>query len=231
MIIGHIGVRAGSKGLAGKNMRMLAGKPLLQWSLDQLREHPRVDAVMVSTDCPDMYQFAREQGALDIGLRADALATDDASKWDVWRDSLQKAVGLGLAPDIFLDFDATAPLRRQVDVTNALDLFEREAPDMVMSCTIARKNPYFNLVEPDETGALQVSKPLPHAVVARQHAPLVYEHVGSLYVVSPSYLNRASFLYDGRVLPYVMAQQYCYDIDSMADFDYVEYLIKTGKAI
>ena len=66
-----------------------------------------------------------------------------------------------------------------LDIDGALDLFAARAPDMVMSCCEARKNPYFNLVEPDANGALHVSKPLPGGVVARQQAPVVWEHAAS----------------------------------------------------
>lgn len=226
MIIGHIGVRGGSKGLPGKNMKMLHGKPLLQWSLDQLLDHPMIDVVVVSTDDPEMLHFAVGKGALDIGLRPAELASDTASKWDVWRHALDAVEAkLGQKASLFVDLDATSPLRLAEDITNAIELFKAKKPDMVMSCTPARKNPYFNLVEPDETGALHVSKPLPGNVVARQQAPVVYEHAASTYVVDPDYLRSATFLYDGRVIPYVMPADRCHDIDDPNDFDYVEWLM------
>ncbi|MDZ4136774.1 MAG: acylneuraminate cytidylyltransferase family protein, partial [Paracoccaceae bacterium] len=127
----------------------------------------------------------------------------------------------------FLDLDCTSPLRLACDITKALDLFAREAPDMVMSCCEARKNPYFNLVEPDASGALHVSKPLPGGVVARQQAPVVYEHAASTYVVAPAYLRRAQSLYEGRVIPYLMPPERCVDIDSPFDFKLVEFLLNT----
>ena len=112
------------------------------------------------------------------------------------------------------------------DIENALILFAEAHPDMVMSCCEARKNPYFNLVEPDATGALHVSKPLPGGVVARQQAPVVYEHAASTYVVSPDYLRRAGGLWDGRVIPYLMPPERCVDIDSPFDFTLVEFLLR-----
>lgn len=104
----------------------------------------------------------------------------------------------------FLDLDCTSPLRLPEDINGALTLYETEHPDMVMSVCEARKNPYFNLVEPDATGALHVSKPLPGGVWARQDAPVVYEHVGMVYVVDPRYLGHAKTIYEGRVIPYVL---------------------------
>ena len=120
----------------------------------------------------------------------------------------------------------TSPLREDEDIDNALSLFKSKVPDMVMSCCDARKNPYFNLLEVDDTGFLQVSKPLSENVVARQHAPTVYEHAASTYVVAPSYLRSAGFLYEGRVIPYVMPTERCLDIDTELDFKIVEFLMK-----
>ncbi len=227
MIIGHIGARKGSKGVPGKNFRSICGKPLIDWSLDQLFACPQVDAVVVSTDDQAIYDHAVAKGALKIGLRPAHLATDGAGKWGVWQHALAEAEKLTGPATAFLDLDCTSPLRLPEDIDAALALFADQKPDMVMSCCEARKNPYFNLVEPDETGALHVSKPLPGGVVARQHAPTVYEHAASTYVVAPDYLHRASSLYQGRVIPYLMPAERCVDIDTPFDFTLVEFLLNT----
>ena len=226
MILGHIGARKGSKGVVGKNFRPIAGKPLIDWSLDQLFRNKNVDAVVVSTDDPEVYEHGLKRGALDIGLRPEKLATDGSSKWKVWQHSLDVAEEKLGPITTFLDLDCTSPLREDEDIDNALDLFKSQAPDMVMSCCDARKNPYFNLVEVGETGSLQVSKPLPGNVVARQQAPTVYEHAASTYVLAPSYLRSAGFLYEGHVIPYVMPTERCLDIDTEFDFKIVEFLMK-----
>ncbi|MDG1282309.1 MAG: acylneuraminate cytidylyltransferase family protein [Pseudorhodobacter sp.] len=225
MIIGHIGARKGSKGVPGKNFRPICGKPLIDWSLDQLFDCPLVDAVVVSTDDEAIYAHAIAKGALEIGLRPAHLATDTAGKWGVWQHALEASEALTGPVTAFLDLDCTSPLRLPEDITQALALFAREAPDMVMSCCEARKNPYFNLVEPDASGALHVSKPLPGGVVARQQAPVVYEHAASTYVVAPAYLKKAKSLYEGRVIPYLMEADRCVDIDSPFDFKLVEFLL------
>lgn len=230
MILGHIGARKGSKGVPGKNTRPIAGKPLIDWSLDQLLTHPRVDAVVVSTDDEALYAHALAKGCLPVGLRPAHLATDTAGKWGVWQHALEASQAHLAAPvTAFLDLDCTSPLRLSSDIDGALDLFDRERPDMVMSCCEARKNPYFNLVEPDATGALHVSKPLPGGVVARQQAPVVYEHAASTYVVSPDYLRRSKGLWEGRVIPYLMPAERCLDIDTPFDFDMVEWLLEKAR--
>lgn len=225
MILGHIGARMGSKGVPRKNFRMIHGKPLIDWSLDQLLCHSLVDSVVVSTDDAEIYDHAVAKGALSIGLRPTHLATDAAGKWGVWQHALDASEALIGRVDVFLDLDCTSPLRLSEDITAALNLFQTERPDMVMSCCEARKNPYFNLVEPDASGALHVSKVLPGGIVARQQAPTVYEHAASTYVIDPDYLKRAKAIWEGRVIPYLMPPERCVDIDSPFDFRLVEFLL------
>lgn len=226
MILGHIGVRKGSKGVPGKNFRAFLGKPLIDWSLDQLLAHERVDHVVVSTDDERIYDHAIGKGCLEMGLRPAELASDTAAKWNVWQHALGEGEKLIGPVDAFLDLDCTSPLRLPEDIDGALDAFFDKRPDMIMSCTEARKNPYFNLVEPDQSGYIHVSKPLPGGVVARQQAPAVWEHVASTYVVDPAYLKRAKGLFQGRVLPYMMPPERSLDIDSELDFRMVEVLMQ-----
>ena len=229
MIIGHIGARAGSKGVPNKNFRMLHGKHLIDWSLDQLIASDRVDHVVVSSDSPEIYEHALKRGCLDIGLRPAALATDTAAKWDVWQHALREVEKLTGPADAFLDLDCTSPLRLPKDIDAGLDLFSAEAPDMVMSCCESRKNPYFNMLETDANGALHVSKPLPHGIVARQQAPMVYDHVGLVYVVKPAYLRTATRLFEGHVIPLIVPNERSLDVDSPFDWDVIDYLL--GKQI
>ena len=231
MIIGHIGARKGSKGVPGKNFREMCGKPLMDWSIDQLLDSERVEAVVFSTDCPEMYAHAVLKGALDIGLRPAHLATDDAPKWGVWQHALAAAEAkLGQTARAFVDLDCTSPLRLPQDIDSALDLFEAQSPDMVMSCCESRKNPYFNMVELNEAGSLRVSKPLADGVWARQNAPVVYDHVGLVYVLDPTYLRNAKTIYEGRVLPYIIPAERCWDVDSPFDWKVVEFLLKDRLA-
>ena len=229
MIIGHIGARAGSKGVPNKNFRMLHGKHLIDWALDQLLDCARVDHVVVSTDSEEMYAHAVARGSLDIGLRPAELATDTAAKWHVWQNALEAAEKLTGPADAFLDLDCTSPLRLPEDIEAGLDLYAAEQPDMVMSCCESRKNPYFNMLETDADGGLHVSKPLPHGVVARQQAPMVYAHVGLVYVVKPDYLRRAASLFDDHVIPLIVPNERGLDVDSPFDWDVIEYLL--GKQI
>ena len=225
MIIGHIGARKGSKGVPGKNMKEICGKPLIEWSIEHLKNNGKIDGFTVSTDCSEILEFALSKGAIDIGMRSRELSGDNCSKWKVWQDSLTKLKSINIKTDIMVDLDCTNPLREDKDITNAINIYIKEEADLVISCANARKNPYFNLLEYNDTGYLDVSKKLEKAVVARQAAPVVLEHVASTYVISPKYLENNSFLYGGKVLPYMMNEEKSYDIDSMIDFKIVELLL------
>lgn len=96
---------------------------------------------------------------------------------------------------------------------------------MVMSCCESRKNPYFNMLEADESGALAVSKPLPGGVVARQQAPMVYDHVGLVYVLNPAYLRTAKSLFEGRVIPLIVPNERGLDVDSPFDWQVIDFLM------
>jgi len=225
MIIGHIGARGGSKGVPGKNFKNLHGKPLIDWSLDQLFASNDVDHVVVSTDDPEMYEHGLKRGGLDIGIRPAHLANDTAGKWDVWQHALEEVEKITGPADTFIDLDCTSPLRLQEDLDGALALYTSQNPDMVMSCCESRKNPYFNILELDDAGSLHVSKPLPGGVLARQQAPKVLDHVGLVYVLNTDYLRRAKSLFEGRVIPYEVPNERGLDVDSPIDWEIIEFLM------
>ncbi|MEL6683314.1 MAG: acylneuraminate cytidylyltransferase family protein, partial [Pseudomonadota bacterium] len=143
----------------------------------------------------------------------------------VWQHALDEVEKITGPVATFIDLDCTSPLRLQEDLDGAIALFEAEQPDMVMSCCESRKNPYFNILEVDETGKLGVSKPLPGGVVARQQAPKVLDHVGLVYVLKPDYLRTATALFDGQVIPYEVPGERGLDVDSPIDWEIVEFLM------
>tara|TARA_B100002019_G_scaffold276010_1_gene274424 strand:+ start:20436 stop:21122 length:687 start_codon:yes stop_codon:yes gene_type:complete len=225
MIIGHIGARGNSKGLPKKNFKKISGKPLIEWSIDQLIENHKIDAFVVSSDDPEIIDFGLKKGAYDIGIRPKKLATDNASKLSVWKHSLSKIKKNFKNIEIFLDLDCTSPLRENNDISNAINDFYKFSPDMVMSCCEARKNPYFNMVEFKPDGSLKISKRAKDTIVARQKAPIVLEHVASIYAISPDFIEKANSLLDGYVIPYIMPFERSLDIDSKFDFKIVEFLL------
>lgn len=220
-----IGARGGSKGLPGKNIKPLLGKPLLSWTIEQALKCDEIDRVIVSTDCSEIANAAVKSGAEILFQRPPDLSNDDIGKWQVWQhalDSFERITGETVG--VFVDLDCTSPLREVSDITNAILAYKHAKCDAVFSVCEARKNPYFNLVERVD-GGFVVCKPLGDRVLRRQDAPMVYEHVASIYVLSPQYLRQSSGLLDGNVEGYLMPHERSLDVDTQFDFDIVEHLM------
>lgn len=223
-----IGARGGSKGVAGKNFRPLLGKPLIAWSIEQALACPEIQRVVVSTDSEAIADVARQYGAHVPFMRPAELANDTAGKWEVWQHALTAtdAHFAGDPIDLFVDLDCTSPLRDVDDISQAIAQFRATDKDAVFTVCEARKNPYFNMLEFDEGGSLRICKQLPKPIVRRQDAPRVYEHVASIYVLSPDYLRRGTGLLSGRTEGYDIGSAKSLDIDSEFDFELVEYLMR-----
>ncbi|MCU0911155.1 MAG: acylneuraminate cytidylyltransferase family protein [Rhodobacteraceae bacterium] len=220
MILGHIGVRAGSKGVPGKNFRPICGKPLIDWSLDQLLAHPDVDEVVVSTDSPEIYAHAVAKGTLAIGLRPDHLATDTAGKWGVWQHALAASEALTGPVTAFLDLDATSPLREARRTSPAR---WRCSPPSgpTWSCPAARRGRTPTSTWSSLTPPARSMSPSPCRAGwwrASRRPPFTNTPP------RPTSLRRTMF--EGRVIPYLMPPERCIDIDTEFDFRMVEWLLK-----
>jgi len=151
--------RGGSKGVPNKNILHLLGKPLLIHSLDQARESGLFDCIVVSSDSKEILQLAEEWGVDHAIERPEELATDFAPKLPVIQHCFQTAETLsGMTFDIAVDLDATSPLRNQADLKGVVDLLEsHDSTTNVITGAPARRSPYFNLVELDESGSVHLS--------------------------------------------------------------------------
>jgi N-acylneuraminate cytidylyltransferase len=225
---GHIGFRKGSKGVPNKNTRIFCGKPLFEWSLEQLKNTECIEGFCVSTDDEKAYERCLELGALDIGLRSSNLSNDTSAKFSVWQDSAKKINSLSIEFDAILDLDCTAPLREPQDIFNAIQEFKKFSPDIVMSIADARKNPYFNLLEENQDGYLEICKG-DGRVFSRQKAPNVYEHASSTYVISKVFLQNGSYLYDAKIKGFLMPFERTIDIDNELDWEIASFLFNRVK--
>lgn len=221
-----IAARGGSKGLEGKNIRHLLGKPLIAWSIEQAKACPKISRVMVSTDDERIAAVALQYGAEVPFLRPAELAGDRVGKWEVWQHALEYCEkNLNWPVDIYVDLDCTSPMREVEDISRAIEQFQRSKVDAVFSICEARKNPYFNMVE-YKNGRLEICKPLAKPILRRQDAPPVYEHVASIYVLSPDYLRRGSGLLSGHTEGYDIGPTKSLDVDSEFDFELIECLMR-----
>lgn len=221
--------RAGSKGVKGKNIRKLLGKPLIAYTIKQAKDWGRASQVVVSTDSSEIAAIAKKYGAEVPFLRPKALASDTAAKLPAIRHALRTCEDLyGVKYDFVVDLDPTAPFRTKEDLDNCLKLFLNKRPRSLFSVVRARKNPYFNMVEETRNGWVKLCKKLPGEIVRRQDAPPVYDLNASIYFIGRELLNdeRQNSIVTDRSLVYVMDDYAAFDIDSERDFAFVEYLLK-----
>ena len=143
-----IGARGGSKGVPGKNIRLLAGKPLIAWSIEQARSSPLIDHVVVSTDDEEIAKISKNYSAEVPFKRPASLASDKAGKWEVWQHALKECEKFyNKNFDIYVDLDCTSPIRDVEDINQAIKKYKQSNLDAIFSVCESRKNPYFNMVE------------------------------------------------------------------------------------
>lgn len=221
--VATICARGGSQGLPGKNVRPLAGKPLIVHSIEQALGCPLIHAVYVSTDDEGIADIARRAGANVPFLRPAELATASAPKLPVIRHLVEAIEAAGVAIGRIVDLQPTAPLRNVSDIAACLDLLDAETDCVITGC-LGHENPYFNMVELDESGDAGLSKPLAEGITGREMAPPVYVMNGSVYVWHRATLAKG--IWGGRTRLHVMPRERSVDIDSAIDFQLAELLMR-----
>jgi CMP-N-acetylneuraminic acid synthetase len=225
--IAFIFARGGSKGLPGKNIRLLCGKPLIAWSIEQARAVGRISQVIVSTDSEEIAKVARSWGADVPFIRPSELASDHSAEWLAWRHALDFVLTAhGALPDAMVSVPATAPLRASKDIEACLDEFEKGGADVVVTMTDAHRSPYFNMVKVAQDGSVGLVMPPSTAVVRRQDVPAVYDLTTVAYVARPQFVRNHNGMFDGVVRAVHVPHARAIDIDTLADFEYAEFLMK-----
>ncbi|WP_374028790.1 cytidylyltransferase domain-containing protein [Bdellovibrio bacteriovorus] len=218
--------RGGSKGVVGKNLREVDGKPLLAYSIEQAQKSGLFDAIAFSSDSDDILNAARDAGVKYLIKRPAELATDTAAKIPVIRHCAEEAEKMsGIRFDTFVDLDCTSPLRDVQDIINAVEMLEAGGCDNVITGMPARRSPYFNLVELKD-GFVELSKKLERPVVRRQDAPQCYDLNASIYVWNRESFFHSQSLFTGKTKIYVMPEERSLDIDTQFDFEIVTSLLR-----
>ena len=227
--IAFVFARGGSKGLPGKNLRMLGGKPLIAWAIQHGLAVSRISRVIVSTDSQEIAEVAREHGAEVPFLRPTELAQDNSPEWLAWRHALAyvEAEASGL-PDAMVSLPATAPLRTPDDVDRCLDAFFQGDADVVITVSPAHRSPYFNMVKSNPDGTVGLVMPPPEGITRRQDVPPVYDMATIAYVARPSFVLEQGGIFEGRVRAVQVPQERAIDIDTIHDFRLAEFFLSAG---
>lgn len=224
--IAFIFARGGTKGLPGKNIRPLAGKPLIGWSIEHARAVKSIGRVIVSTDSEEIAAVARDFGAEVPFLRPEELARDDSPEWLAWRHALTYLQeSEGALPDTMLSVPTTAPLRLSTDLEACLDEFAKGDADMVITVTDAHRNPWFNMVKQNSDGSVGLVIAPASRIMRRQDAPMVFDMTTVAYVARPQFVMQQMGTFNGRVRAVKVPVERAIDIDTLHDFELAEFLI------
>ncbi|AMK11488.1 cytidylyltransferase domain-containing protein [Pseudodesulfovibrio indicus] len=222
---GFIFARGGSKGVPGKNIRPLAGLPLIGHAIKAGRDSGMLDRIIVSTDDPKIAEVAEELGAEVPFLRPAELARDDTPEWLAWRH----AVDMVDQFDLFVSLPCTAPLRIGQDVRNCIELFERGGCDMVVTARPAERHPSFNMVTLAEDGYAAIAMPPGATITRRQDAPPVFDLTTVCYVTTPDFIRRRESVFQGRVKAVIVPPERALDIDTEQDFAFAQFMMERNK--
>ena len=226
-VVGAIFARGGSKGVPGKNMRLLAGKPLIVYAIETALASKLIDRVIVSTDNAEIAAVAQQYGAEVPFMRPQELARDDSPEWLAWQHAIrtmESAQG-GLKIVVFVCIPPTSPLRAVEDVEACIVTLLDSDADLVITVKPAERNPYFNMVVLDEAGYAQLALPSEVAIHHRQDAPPVYDITTVTYAARPEFVLNARSMFEGKVKAVVVPAGRALDIDTELDFKFAEFLL------
>jgi len=227
-IVGFIFARGGSKGVLRKNIRLLAGKPLISYAIDTGLQSQLINRIVVSTDDEEIAQIAQDFGAEVPFLRPKELAKDNSPELLSWKHAIcyLNEQDKGQELDVFVSIPPTAPLRTIEDVDNCISTFMENNVDVVITVKKTSRHPSFNMVILDEENYAKLFYPTDKQVTRRQEAPPVFAVTTVAYVARPKFILEAtSSIFEGKLKAVLIPEERAIDIDTELDFQFVEFLI------
>ncbi|MEV4882998.1 acylneuraminate cytidylyltransferase family protein [Chitinophaga ginsengisegetis] len=218
-----IPARGGSKGVPGKNTKLLHNKPLIQYSIEVAMAVTNSENICISTDDANAMRIATDNGIVIPFQRPPHLATDTAATRDVCLHALDFYREKGIIYDTLVLLQPTSPFRSPDHVRDAMALYDDEI-DMVVSVKETSANPYYVLFEENEQGFLSKSKSGNYT--RRQDCPKVWEYNGAVYIINVKALRDRPVNEFKKIRKYVMDEYASVDIDSQLDWDWAEFLLQ-----
>ena len=220
-----IGARRGSKGVKRKNIRPLAGKPLIGYTIESAIDSKLFSHIIVSTEDKEIALIAKKFGAEVPFMRPKKLADDNASMFSVWKHGILELQKLEYDFDVMVHRDCTVPFIRNNDIKGTIKLLEQKKCNGVFAVYRQHLNPYFNMVETNQHGFLQISKKKRRSIKRRQDAPIVYQMNGLFAIYVDKLLKYKTHL-GPKILPYEIPPETGLMIDTEMEFKLAELLVK-----
>jgi N-acylneuraminate cytidylyltransferase/CMP-N,N'-diacetyllegionaminic acid synthase len=226
-ILGVIPARGGSKGILGKNLIEVGGKPLIAWTIEAALRSGALDRLMVSTDDEEIADVARKCGAEVPWYRPDELARDDSAIIDGLIYEVKRLENdLNYIADLVMLLQPTSPLRTSENIIEAVELHKEKKASSVVSVCEALNHPYL-IKKVDDQGRLSnfLDLPIPETSMNRQNLPPAYMLNGAIYLFERKVLLAKKSLYGNPTFAYVMPQYKSHDIDDHFDLAFINLLI------
>ncbi|OUS31765.1 acylneuraminate cytidylyltransferase [Gammaproteobacteria bacterium 45_16_T64] len=222
---GFIFARGGSKGLPRKNVKSLAGRPMICYSIDIAKKVDKLDRVFVSTDDDEIARIAESQGATVIE-RPSHLAGDSSAEWDSWRHAVEWVRDQVGDFQEMVSLPVTSPLRSVQDVEAAMFKRERLKADICISMTEASRSPYFNMVREIDGEQIKLVIDPQNRVYRRQDSPRVFDVSTVVYAMSVDFIMTHEGIFEGKVVAIEVPKERAVDIDDIYDFMLAEAILK-----
>ena len=222
-VIAIIPARSGSKGIQRKNIRLLAGKPLIAYSIEAALKSKYIDRVVVSTEDEEIAEISKKYGA-EVIERPQELAKDKSPTIDTIYHAFNVLEKENYSPDVVVLLQPTSPLRTAVDIDNAIKLFLDGKCESVVSVCEMEHPPYWSLKT--EEGYLKPLFDAKYFRIRRQDLEKAYMPNGAIFVSTLQILYKYKSFYCEKIIPYVMLAERSVDIDTEMDFLLAELLVK-----
>lgn len=229
-ILAIIPARGGSKRLPSKNIRRLAGKPLIQYTIEAALRCPFIDRVVVSTDDKKIASVAKRLGAEIPVLRPKKLATDAAPTLPVLQHMVRYLGKQGYRPDVVVTLQPTSPLRTSSHLTRAIQMFLSDplADSLVSTVRVPGNFIPECVMKKNHHGYLELYKKSKKPPVRNQTKPQYFARNGAaIYITKTGRLKH--YLWGGRLLNFVMDETSSQDIDSAEDLQAAQRVLKTDR--
>jgi N-acylneuraminate cytidylyltransferase/CMP-N,N'-diacetyllegionaminic acid synthase len=222
-MIAIIPARGGSKGLPGKNIKDLLGKPMIAYTIEEALKSKYITEVIISTDCKEIEEVAKSYGAKSLFLRPEKLASDTAKAIDNYIYTIDKLNNeFGYTIEEFVVLQPTSPLRTVEDIDGAIKLFKEKCADSVVSYTeehhpiewhkyIAEDGKFENIFD--------------EKLLNRQEIKKSYFPNGAVFVFNHELIQQHKY-YSDRSYAYIMPRFRSTDVDTIEDFRYIEFLMR-----
>lgn len=227
-----IPARGGSKGLPGKNIKMLMGKPLIAYTIEAAQKAKCIDRVIVTTDSQEIADVAVKCGAEVPFMRPKGLAEDMSSAVDVYLHAAEymKSVEKEVV-DKFMVLLPTAPLRISLDIDKSIELFSNRKASTLVSMKEAETPISWYYIKQNNDKVINAGFDCENMVSNRQLNKKYYIPNGAIYILDYNLLKTKRTYYDENTIMYLMPYERSIDIDTEMDFKYAEFLMKTHQCL